>query len=631
MSAVSVLLSEQDSALGARIADALSRCGHTARVIPADQAGDLLLEAGLDDDAAIVVWSNAALRLARLHDQAREALTRGALVPVAVGGARVPAGFEALPPVDLSGWRGDDRDPRWRFVLDEVTLAAKRRRQADQSAWIDAQIAMRATAHQEGDSEIHGQTARDDEVGPQGTNLQQGARRPSRLAAPKRRRTRRRYNVATVGVVGVMALCAATGVAIIFAPSPDRATSDAPAEALVEPPLTEDERGATGAGGQADSSDAAPPVIAASDPSPVGFSSVDGASAPPAVPGDAVNNAFLESLSGVSAPVADAQASDMGNASAAASQPLESVLAAAGPASPGGAPDMDEKAGEMAAPAPELSPQSEPAPSQALEDLIARVAGAENGAAVDGTTRFRDCAACPELARVPAGAFTMGAVASDARPGEGPPQRMVIETPFAIGVREVTFAEYDACIIGGGCAGDAPYDYGWGRGAQPVVGISKEDAQAYVAWLSAKTGEEYRLPTEAEWEYAARAGAETAFSFGAQLAPVNANYNARFPYRGPAGRGPDKPLPAGQYQANAFGLFDMHGNVWEWTADCWRASHAGRPASPAARSGGDCARGVIKGGAFNTGGWRLRVGHRLAKPAGAREHDIGFRVVRTLN
>jgi formylglycine-generating enzyme required for sulfatase activity len=246
------------------------------------------------------------------------------------------------------------------------------------------------------------------------------------------------------------------------------------------------------------------------------------------------------------------------------------------------------------------------------------------------TEHFSDCAACPDTVVISTGVFQMGPVAGDRpRPNEGPSMRIELKKRFAIAAREVTFAEWDACVADGGCAGHKAEDFGWGRGDQPVVDVSFEDAQNYAAWLSEKTGESYRLPSEAEWEYAARAGSAAPFSFGEELSSRNANYDGRFAYRGKKGRWIGRPTPASRYPANAIGLFDMHGNVWEWTADCWRANIAGLPADGRPR-GGACANRVLKGGAFNTGGWRLRAAHRIGKPASAREMEIGFRVVRVI-
>ncbi|MEO1136494.1 MAG: formylglycine-generating enzyme family protein, partial [Pseudomonadota bacterium] len=245
---------------------------------------------------------------------------------------------------------------------------------------------------------------------------------------------------------------------------------------------------------------------------------------------------------------------------------------------------------------------------------------------------FKECVECPDMAALPAGSFEMGARAGETTRGqaERPAFTVSISKRFAIGTREVTYAQWDACVADGGCA-HAPSDHGWGRGKQPVVSVSYADALAYTAWLSEKTGQPYRLPTEAEWEYAARAGGGGAFAFGDDVTTRQANFNGEFPYRGAPQAFRKRTTPAASFPPNAFGLFDMHGNAWEWTADCWNASHAGAPVDGSARTGGDCSRRVLKGGAWNTGAWRLRAAHRIAKPQTAREFDNGFRVARDLD
>ena len=212
---------------------------------------------------------------------------------------------------------------------------------------------------------------------------------------------------------------------------------------------------------------------------------------------------------------------------------------------------------------------------------------------------------------------------------EGPQTEISLAKPFALSTKEVTYAQWDACVADGGCRAYRPYDMGWGRGDRPVVNVSYQDAQNYVAWLSAKTGEAYRLPSEAEWEFAARGGVSSAFSFGRSVSAAQANFNANYPYGTEKGVFRARTLPTGSFAPNNFGLYDMHGNVWEWTQDCWSPSHDGAPSDGAA-VGGACDVGVIKGGAWNTGGWRLRAGHRLYKTKLARENDIGFRVARDL-
>ena len=294
-------------------------------------------------------------------------------------------------------------------------------------------------------------------------------------------------------------------------------------------------------------------------------------------------------------------------------------------------PESDQLAQGRAPNAPSIKP---PAPLAAaapagLDTLMVSVP--ELSTATDAGDPFKDCAVCPDMIALTTGAFTMGPGADErVRPNEGPARRIEFTRPFAIAAREVTFAEWDACVADGGCAGHKATDFGWGRGDQPVVSVSFADAQNYAAWLSEKTGQAYRLPSEAEWEYAARGGQTTPFSFGDGLTARNANFDGRFAYRGMKSRWVGRPTPASRYPANGFGLFDMHGNVWEWTADCWRTSLDGAPADGSAR-GGTCVSRTLKGGAFNTGGWRLRAAHRIGKPASTREMEIGFRVVRALD
>ena len=238
--------------------------------------------------------------------------------------------------------------------------------------------------------------------------------------------------------------------------------------------------------------------------------------------------------------------------------------------------------------------------------------------------RFRDCAECPEMVVVPAGSFLMGSPKSEReRHGdEGPVHRVEIAEPFAIGVYEVTFAEWDACAADGGCGGYLPDDEGWGRGRRPVINVSWEDAQAYVRWLSAKTGKRYRLPSESEWEYAARAGTRTLFHTGETISTDQANYYGKY-Y-------PGQTVPVDTFGANEWGLHDVHGNVWEWTEDCWNDRYTGAPADGSAWASGDCSQRVLRGGSWNYGPSNLRAANRNRITTGFRDDTIGFRVARTL-
>ena len=237
--------------------------------------------------------------------------------------------------------------------------------------------------------------------------------------------------------------------------------------------------------------------------------------------------------------------------------------------------------------------------------------------------RFRDCVACPEMVVVPAGSFLMGSPESEwGRDGdEGPVHRVEIAEPFAIGVYEVTFAEWDTCAADGGCGGYLPDDKRWGRGRRPVINVSWEDAQAYVRWLSAKTGKRYRLPSESEWEYAARAGTRTPFHTGETISTDQANYR-----EGIYGQ----TVAVGTFDANEWGLYDVHGNVWEWTQDWWNSSYTGAPTDGSAWASGDYSRRVLRGGSWVDGPSYLRAAFRVRGATGNRNRGSGFRVARTL-
>jgi formylglycine-generating enzyme required for sulfatase activity len=226
---------------------------------------------------------------------------------------------------------------------------------------------------------------------------------------------------------------------------------------------------------------------------------------------------------------------------------------------------------------------------------------------------FTDCDGCPRMVRLAAGSFQMGALASDsaANPWERP-QRAVSVQPFAISATEVTFAQWDACVADGGCRNYTPGDRGWGRDARPVMSVSWDDANAYAAWLSRKTGRDYRLPTEAEWEYAARGGAATVYVWGDRFDAAQAV------------RGQTQPAAAGA--ANGFGVFDVAGNVREWVEDCYVNTFANAPTDGAAVSAPGCRMRVVRGASWRSSPGEFRVSNRARLPSGTRDATIGFRV-----
>ena len=248
---------------------------------------------------------------------------------------------------------------------------------------------------------------------------------------------------------------------------------------------------------------------------------------------------------------------------------------------------------------------------------------------------FRDCEGCPEMVVVPAGEFQMGSPEWETgrEDDEEPRHRVRIPRTFAVGKYEVTFKEWDVCVADGRCQGYRPDDEGWGRGRRPVVNVSWEDAKEYVEWLSEKTGKEYRLLTEAEWEYAARAGTTGPFHFGSTITPEQANYDGNYTYgSGPRGRYRRRTVSVGTFPANGFGLHDVHGNVWEWVEDCLNVDYSGAPTDGSVwLSGGDCSRRVLRGGSWNLEPRNLRSSIRFWSTASRRNNYIGFRIARTLS
>jgi formylglycine-generating enzyme required for sulfatase activity len=250
---------------------------------------------------------------------------------------------------------------------------------------------------------------------------------------------------------------------------------------------------------------------------------------------------------------------------------------------------------------------------------------------------FRDCPACPDMVVVPAGEFLMGSAESERgrSRNEGPQRKVAIGQAFAMGKFEVTFAQWDACAAEGGCK-HKPKDEEWGRGKRPVINVSWHDATQFVAWLSGKTGRAYRLPTEAEWEYAARGITSASephppFSTGATINYKQANYDANFTYgEGKMGLFRQKTLDVGSLPRNAFGLHDMHGNVWEWVQDCYKDSYQGAPTDGSAVALPDCGLRILRGGSWSYFPQLLRSAYRYATTPDIRLDMVGFRVARSL-
>jgi formylglycine-generating enzyme required for sulfatase activity len=236
---------------------------------------------------------------------------------------------------------------------------------------------------------------------------------------------------------------------------------------------------------------------------------------------------------------------------------------------------------------------------------------------------FRECEECPQMVALPAGSFNMGSPSgeTDRESREGPQRTVRIDYQFAVGRYEVTWAEYAACVTAGACP--ALTDDGRGKGSRPVTNVSWEDAKKYASWLSGKTGQTYRLLSEAEWEYAARSGSQARWSFGEDESRLGS-----FGWYWSNTNGVTQPV--GGKGANAFGLHDMHGNVWEWVEDCYEAGYSAQPSDGSAFTNSSCSSRVVRGGSVITEHYYLRSAYRDHNAPGFQYYSQGFRLARAL-
>ncbi len=255
----------------------------------------------------------------------------------------------------------------------------------------------------------------------------------------------------------------------------------------------------------------------------------------------------------------------------------------------------------------------------------------------DGPVSWRDCADTPEMIRLKGGRFLMGEQSNVGTPYELPVHEVAV-SEFSLSKYEITFDEFDACHADRGCLRKAD-DEGWGRGRRPVINVTWLDAQQYVAWLSKKTGRKYRLPSEAEWEYAARNGTSTRYGWGDGSIWVCARANVfdrtafqvhpNWHWRADCDDGFAKTAPVGSFKPSAWGFHDLAGNVWEWVQDCWHSDYSNAPSdSKAWVHGGDCRKRVNRGGGWGNNPRSMRSATRDADDAESLSDAIGFRVAR---
>ncbi len=248
--------------------------------------------------------------------------------------------------------------------------------------------------------------------------------------------------------------------------------------------------------------------------------------------------------------------------------------------------------------------------------------------ALEAKQSFKECTDCPEMIVVPGGSFVMGSPEGQGAEDEQPQHNVTIAEPFAVSKFELTFDEWGVCAAQGYCAKHIG-DSGWGRGNRPVINVTWDGAKEYVAWLSKITGKPYRLLTEAEYEYAARAGTTTVYPWGDD---IKLNGTAMANCKGCGSQWDAKQTaPVGSFAPNQFGLHDMIGNVLEWVEDCYHSDYNGAPTDGSAWIEGDsCSFRVIRGGGYFSDPDNLRSAFRLHVPSSVTLDDFGFRVGRTL-
>jgi formylglycine-generating enzyme required for sulfatase activity len=563
MASIFLSYSRADRPKAQVIAEALSAEGFEVwwdKALRAGQTYDEVTEDMLrESDAVVVLWSAVSVKSKWVRAEATLGQRTSALVPAMIEDANRPIMFELTQSADLIGWDGDRGDPRWTEFVSDI------RRAAEQAAPAAAAPAALPAAGQAPDMTMeltfwNSVDDSDDKADFEAYLKRYPDGHYSDLA---------RNRLAAIARAEAKASPPAPPPAPPPEPSPPApAPQPAVPQAAAPPPRPAPPKPAPVPGPKPAPARAPPPAKKASSPLPLllgGLAAilVAGFGVSQLLPDRSGDEAVFETVSAGTATPA-----------------LPNTLIIEAPA-----PEVPATDTEVPAP-----PAGDPVPAPPV------------------------CDACPAMAALPGGTFKMGSPTTE--PGREPiegPQREVTLQPFSISKTEITYAQWSACVEDGGCGGYRPGAPE--SDALPVNAVSWRDAAAYTRWLSEKTGETYRLPTEAEWEYAARGGTTTAYWWGDKFDLSKAPR--------------DRTREAASLPENLFGLQGMLGNVSEWVEDCYVNGYSDAPVDGSAVTAGDCSRRVVRGGSVKSGQAGLRAANRARLSVSTRDRQYGFRVVRS--
>lgn len=557
--------------------------------------------------AVVVLWSKRSAGSKWVRAEATVGERSSTLVPALIEDCERPIRFELVQTADLRHWQGDRTDPHWRAFMQDIEAAVARRASTAGAA------AAPASASQDHSIEAafwnsikdgkeaaefaaylkrypHGHFVDLAKNRLAALSPSPAAARPAAAQAGPPRQSATRPAAATrkeksgggLMIAGFAAALAGL-LAVVFTLNrgKDEVVAAAPSPAVAQTETIETAPAPVETGGPV--ATAAEEMAGESDE----IAALDEAGADAASDGAAPDSVIAETALLAEAAAPEETMSGLEETAAAASEPAPEPEAEAKPIAPASAPS-----------------EAVVSPSEAVSETPRKKVRTPRA-----NKTFRDCPDCPLMMSLPAGDFLMGSPADETGRNayEGPQHEVAIKR-FAIGVYEVTSAEWNACVADGGCRRVRADD----TGKLPALGVSWLDAKGYAEWLTRKTGRKYRLPSEAEWEYAARAGATTAYWWGEKFDA------AKVPAR--------QASAVGSYAPNGFGLYDVLGNAREWVADCYVNNYREAPTDGSAVRDGDCGKRVIRGGSWANSAVDIRTANRSRIDAGTGASYMGVRV-----